>query len=327
MNGKLLVSVIVPVYNVEKYLDKCVKSILDQSYPYFELLLVDDGSGDSSGALCDAYEGTDPRIRVFHKENGGLSDARNYGIERAEGSYLTFIDSDDFIGKDYLKILVEMVLEYQVSLASLSRQLVFGEYADRTHTKEDRRDCVAPKEALRRMCIASGILVSAWGKLYRKDLFETARFPKGMLYEDLWTIPYIVAGCDRIACSTSEQYFYVQRKNSIIHSRVTQRHLQWFDGIEKLIRFVDEEYPDIHDAVIAMYVKYSFFYIVQQMVYDPDYAVQARKVRKRCRKRWMEGLGSSYLEKKTKLKVLLMFINVRLYRRVFFLCNKDQAEL
>ena len=114
------VSVVVPVYNVEKYLDRCITSISNQTYPDFELILVDDGAGDSSGSICDAWAEADARIRVFHKENGGLSDARNYGIDYAKGEYITFVDSDDYIDRDYLSILVGRVREYGAQNACVS---------------------------------------------------------------------------------------------------------------------------------------------------------------------------------------------------------------
>ena len=116
---QIKVSVIVPVYNVEKYLDRCITSILKQTHPDFELLLIDDGSRDSSGNICDAWAQADARISVFHKENGGLSDARNYGIDHAKGEYITFVDSDDYVGRDYLKTLVGLVQEYGAQIVQV----------------------------------------------------------------------------------------------------------------------------------------------------------------------------------------------------------------
>ena len=140
-----MISVIVPIYKVEKYLRRCVDSILEQSYPDFELLLIDDGSPDSCPRICDEYARRDERVRVFHKPNGGLSDARNYGLERMKGEYVSFIDSDDYVGKDYLKILMELIREYGVNVAAVTHQCVSEADGTLFVASEDHR-CEIPND-------------------------------------------------------------------------------------------------------------------------------------------------------------------------------------
>ena len=178
-----LISIVVPVYNVEKYLGTCVESILKQTYSNIEVILVDDGSTDCSGKMCDHYMGQDERIKVIHKKNGGLSDARNKGIIQAEGEYITFIDSDDVVSSDYVEYLYNILEENDGDIAICNpvhcypnEKIVFEqETFKRVYKAED---------AIVEMLYQKSFLVAAWGKLYKKDYFEEIEFPKGMLFED-----------------------------------------------------------------------------------------------------------------------------------------------
>ena len=209
-----MISVVVPVYKVEKYLRRCVDSILKQSYAEFELLLVDDGSPDGCPQICDEYAHLDNRVRVFHKPNGGLSDARNYGLDRINGDFVTFIDSDDYVGQDYLRILFELTQQYSVPVASVAHLCVFGDGASFA-SSEDTRYTVSNDQIMKAM--AQGRLIfSAWGKLIHRDLFAKTRFPVGYLFEDNLLMPYLMCECSSIACSTSLQYYWLKRPDSIM---------------------------------------------------------------------------------------------------------------
>lgn len=209
-----MISVIVPIYKVEKYLRRCVDSILNQSYTDFELLLIDDGSPDSCPQICDEYARRDDRVRVFHKPNGGLSDARNYGIDRMKGDYVSFIDSDDYVGPDYLKILMDLISEYAVPVAAVTHLRVFNDETSFV-SSNDTRYMIPNGEILKAMAQGQ-IIFSAWGKLMHKDLFTQARFPVGYLFEDNLLMPYLLCGCAAIACSTSQQYYWMKRPDSIM---------------------------------------------------------------------------------------------------------------
>lgn len=181
-----MISVIVPIYKVEKYLRRCVDSILNQSYTDFELLLIDDGSPDSCPQICDEYARRDDRVRVFHKPNGGLSDARNYGVERMKGDYVSFIDSDDYVGPDYLKILMELIGEYQVPVAAVAHLCVFDDGTSFAASQDTRY--VIPNDGIMKAMAQGQIIFSAWGKLMRRDLFAQARFPVGYLFNEMLSL-------------------------------------------------------------------------------------------------------------------------------------------
>ena len=211
---KPMISVIVPIYKVERYLRRCVDSILNQSYKDFELLLIDDGSPDNCPQICDEYARQDDRIRVFHKSNGGLSDARNYGLDRMKGDYVSFIDSDDYVGPDYLKTLMDLIDEYAVPVAAVAHLCIFDDSESYVPSADDRG--MIPNGEIMKSMAQGRIIFSAWGKLIHKDLFIQARFPEGYLFEDNLLMPYLLCSCNAIAYSTSYQYYWLKRPDSIM---------------------------------------------------------------------------------------------------------------
>ena len=313
----VFVSVIVPVYNVEKYLDRCVQSILDQSYSDFEVLLIDDGSRDASGSLCDLWSRTDSRIKTYHKENGGLSDARNYGIDHAKGAYITFIDSDDYIGRDYLKILVDLVTEYRTQIACVS-SLTILENMTGTCGGADDRGHISTEEALKYMCTRKYFGVAAYGKLYKAELFENIRYPKGRIYEDLLTVPYLIDLSDSVSYSSSKQYCWVQRAGSITHVCHSEKEMRLhLEGLKKLIDFIDGNHTAIHDAAICRYVDDSFAYTIHNLVYGGEYSERIGNIIACSRRYWREGLRNRYIGKFRKMEIILMTISPWLYRIVY----------
>lgn len=320
-----LISVIVPIYNVEQFLEQCIESILAQTYKNFELYLVDDGSTDTSGTIADSYIAKDDRITVFHKQNGGLSDARNYGMDRAHGQYMTFIDSDDFIGPDYLRILVELALTNSADISVIKSGEVPEEatYAEiqtaSTANNIDKRNSVTAEEAIKKMCVRQGFGTSAWGKLYKSSLYETRRFPKGRLYEDLLTVPYVFAQAEKVAYSDSVQYYWRQRNNSIMHRPIRPVDLEVFDGLDALSKFIDKNYPDIHDAGTGRFVADFFGTIVNRLVYDKEYVKKANELKDKYKKYLKEGTKNPLLSKAAKLKTKAFLINVRLYKILYLL--------
>lgn len=226
------VSVVVPVYRVEKYLDKCVCSICAQTFADFELILVDDGSPDNCPALCDAWAQKDSRIRVIHQKNGGLSAARNTGIEAALGQYLLFIDSDDYIEPDMLRQLVCAAQRSgaQMTLCSLRYEDELGIpflYPDFSGIQ----DAILDQDAFWKGYYSSlsTYYVVAWNKLYRRELFDSLRYPVGKLHEDEYVLQELVDQCDIICCLGYVGYHYVQRSGSITNSAKNADHLEYWE--------------------------------------------------------------------------------------------------
>lgn len=215
-----LISVIVPVYNVEKYLKKCVNSILVQTYPNIEIILVDDGSTDDSGAICDSIALVDKRIRVIHKENGGLSDARNSGISIASGKYITFVDSDDRISPDMISILHEVIISTKSDFSQCQYYFEYENGKIEENYNEQPALCVLEKDSLIESFAKSGpigLTVVAWGKLYKRELFTTIKYPKGKFHEDIITMCDLILGpVSSVAVIKQPLYYYFQRSDSII---------------------------------------------------------------------------------------------------------------
>lgn len=203
-----LISIIVPVYKVEDYIDQCINSILHQSYKNWELILVDDGSPDTCGSICDRYSERDSRIFVIHKLNGGLSDARNAGINIAKGDYITFIDSDDYVDSRYLEVLMKLCNQYEADIVQVG---FTSDKAELAHPQQSKLIIkrFSPHDALRDMLRMRDVQVIAWAKLYRRVLFENIRYPVGRLNEDnLTTYKLLLSSKKCIVTSSKKLYFY-----------------------------------------------------------------------------------------------------------------------
>ena len=220
-----LISIIVPVYNVEEYLKQCLDSILEQTFSNYEVILVNDGSTDSSGLICQEYAEKDVRIRYFEKENGGISDARNYGIEQAKGEYLTFVDSDDFLDASHLNVLYNALVDndvdisivnyanYQTSTATFYLH-TFGEYYEKNYTSEELIDDLS---ILERNDLSFSTI---WGSLYKKSVFSFLRFPKGVIGEDVALIYKIYTQVDKIVYVHKDTYIYRENDSGISKSKI-----------------------------------------------------------------------------------------------------------
>lgn len=230
-----LLSIIVPVYKVENYLPKCIDSILAQTFTDFELILVDDGSPDDCPALCDAAAEKDARVRIIHQKNGGLSAARNAGLDVARGAWIGFVDSDDYIAPEMYEVLYQAVQSTGADLALCDYAEVdeAGTPCPQMHVSLSGGELTG-QELLKR---ASGLMVQlAWNKLYRRAIFTQLRYPEGKLNEDLFLIPEVCLQIQKAVVVPKALYYYVQRGGSIMSGNKTLRH---FDAAEAAQRYWD----------------------------------------------------------------------------------------
>lgn len=241
-NNEKRISIVLPVYNVADYIDECIESILGQSYRNFELIIVDDGSEDAGGQICDNYAQEDSRITVIHKQNGGLSDARNAGIERSTGEYITFIDSDDSVSKYYLEILYRALIKGNAELS----QGAFTRCKDElvTRTSYDRDDILQKTEYFERTAAFKDFLhrkslyVSSCAKLYDRRLFETVRFPVGYLNEDNFTTYKLIYLANRCAVIYEPLYWHRINKRSIMQSAFSEKKLRVQTAPDEIEQFL-----------------------------------------------------------------------------------------
>lgn len=270
MDTTPLVSVIVPVYNVEKYLLECIDSIKNQSYKNIEVFLIDDGSTDSSGAICENISKTDTRFKTYHKENGGLSDARNYGIERANGKWLTFIDSDDFIASDYIEYLVNLAIQNNSKIVAGSHT-IFYESGKRVYKgfEESSTSSFSQKEAINHILLDDGLDLSAWAKLYSSELFKNIRYPKGLSFEDTATTYKLFFLCDKIISGGESIYNYRIRANSITTQGSFSKKIQLIENTKVMCNDILSKYPDLSEAAERRLI-WAYFSTLNQLLKCPD---------------------------------------------------------
>lgn len=322
MEQNILVSIIVPIYNIEDCLERCVESIRNQTWRNLEILLVDDGSTDGTGALCDALGERDGRIRVFHKENGGSSSARNLGIGKARGEWLGFVDSDDWIDADMYERLLETALAFGADIVQASRD----EIDERGRRRPDV--CTPPKETffcssedfMRELLLHRGDC-SFCTKLVKRELFETRRFPEGKLNEDFYLLVDMLASVDGV-CILPDQMYHVfyrlgsntRRKDKNDFSRVFVDIVDNADYAEAL---VGKSYP----ALKTEAVRFGLFQRLDYMLHIPvSRMVNAdafyRNVKRYLRAHVMDTVRNPYLTKKNKAYLLLLTAAPKTVRRV-----------
>lgn len=219
------ICIVIPVYNVEKYVKKCIESVKKQSYSNIEIILVNDGSTDNSLKVCLECSKDDKRIKVVSKENGGLSDARNFGMNYCSSKLITFIDSDDYVSEDYIKNLYDLMIQYNSDISCTN---YIETFEDGTVGKKIKKTIIKklnPNSAIIDVLYQKNIANSAWGKLYKFDFFNDIEFPKGKLCEDLGTFYKLFEKANSIVYSSVQDYYYLQRGTSIMGSSFNERKL------------------------------------------------------------------------------------------------------
>lgn len=263
MHEDILVSVIVPVYKVPAFIGKCVESLLDQTHKNLQIILVDDGSPDECGVLCDGYAQRDSRVQVIHKENGGLSDARNAGIEQAAGDYLAFVDGDDFVSEDYIETLLNACITNQTKMAACGYYIYYSDQQMIRHCAQKDR-VFSGEEAVRDIfTMKNEIDVVAWNKLYARSLFSdgTIRYPVGKLHEDVFTTWKLCAAAGAISCVVRPCYYYVQRNDSIMGRQFREKRLDVLEALEAMVPFVEAHKPDFD----MEYIRYKFLTLLTML--------------------------------------------------------------
>lgn len=259
-----LISVVLPVYNVENYLPKCMETLFAQTYHNLELLLIDDGSKKECAVLCDSFAKQDARVRVYHKINGGVSDARNYGVAHANGEYIAFVDPDDFVDQDYFEYLYRLVKQYKTTMSICQHRVVHtsGKIIDYGH---DGDELMTAKTAIERMLYHDTIDTSAWAKLYHRSLFSEIDFPVGKQFEDIGTTYKFMLKSGRIAVGYQSKYNYIIRSDSISNCGFNRHKLDLLEMTDRMAADVVSIYPDLADAALRRRV-YSRFSTLNQLL-------------------------------------------------------------
>ncbi len=308
-----LVTIIIPIYNIEdNLLRRCVKSVCEQSYGNLEIILVDDGSTDGTGSLCDKLALTDNRIKVYHKENGGSSSARNMGIDNATGEYIGFVDSDDYVDNDYVKLLMDAISKYNVKMAQISR--------DETDKDGNKLPdvCIPPKdeiritnkEQLRELLLHRGD-ASFCTRLSHKSLFENLRFPEGKLNEDFYLMINMLDRIDEYIILPNQSYHVYYREGS--NSRKKDKNdfspvfVDIVDNADFVEALVSKKYPELKEVAkrFALFQRldYMLHIPIVQMTDDNEFY---KNVVKYLRKNFLAMVKNKYLTGKNKVYLFLL---------------------
>lgn len=314
-----LISVIVPVYKVEAYLERCVESLLRQTYEHLEIILVDDGSPDGCPAICDAYEARDGRIRVIHQENAGLSGARNAGLSIARGEYVAFVDSDDYVAPDYIKTLYELLVESEADISQCRFAYVSGEALK---SEKSRSYKVYRGESLMEQLYGpeeeATYFVVAWNKLYRRELFAKIRYSEGRIHEDEATTYLLFHQGKKLAFTDRVLYGYFTENTGSITATFSEKRFDWLTAQEERIAFFQETgydrllpkaYRKLCDACITFY-----FRCTEEVEGAPFLRAELKRRLKAYRakgKVWIQKLPM-----KTRIGYVLFAVSPALYQRV-----------
>lgn len=256
-----LISIIIPVYKVENYLDRCLKSVVNQTYRNLEIILVDDGSPDRCPEMCDSWAEKDNRIKVIHKHNGGLSDARNTGIEIASGDLITFVDSDDWIEIDMYKHMIERMMEDRSEICicgiNIIENGVIVKHSSICQLNESNAELGLE------LLFNGTISVAVWNKIYKRELFDKIRFPKGKIYEDEFTTPYILQSVKKITYTCVPYYNYFVCQGSILRTSFSDKRLDKIEAVKKQFNYFKNR-----SVVLKKYLAQKLYYVVFDVYYE-----------------------------------------------------------
>lgn len=322
--SKEMVSIIIPVYNVAEFLEECVNSVISQTYENLEVILVDDGSIDKSGSICDFYKQKDERIKVVHKENGGQSDARNVGIQMATGKYLYFLDSDDILAKEAIYIMVNVAEKSDCDVVMSAAQ-VFKKKVPKNPLYIADKCVVDIEEAMKRMFLHMGLGHEPWGKLFDRKIWDMFRFPVGKIYEDYALLYKVIASCHKVAIIGTPLYFYRIRQGSTMNSAFKEKEFQIFEVSNSVTEFITNEMPNLKDYAeylqLVTYLKtmkrildcgFNRYEEEQRIIVDYTYS---------CK----ELVKKKWVKRTDKIKVWTLLLSKRLFYYIYDLAEKKNA--
>lgn len=328
----MLISVIVPVYKVERYLPKCIESILQQTYQELEIILVDDGSPDHSGHICDEYAKKDPRIQVIHKKNGGVADARNVGIEQATGELIALVDSDDYIAPDMYEKLVLRMQEDGSDMAICNFLCVEPdgtEILSLNHSLPISDGVFTRDELFRKLADGqkTHYYATTWNKLYKRELFFDARYPTDKYYEDEFIAHHVIKNCNSISCVSDALYYYVQHPGSFMHGKATIKKLDSSGALLDRVNLLCKEELFYEAACVNQ----SAMTFIVEYYHELDCSVREircklNEQRKECRQYGWQLFGHN-IGWKNRMACVLFFLGITPYYMVYrWLLKKNRKK-
>ena len=319
----MLVTLIIPVFNVSNYLPRLLDSVLSQTHRELEIILIDDGSTDSSGNICDDYASKDSRIKVLHRSNSGVADARNAALDIATGEYIVFADGDDYLDSDYVKYLLNLCTNINADMACCAWSTdENGKIRKCTFRKNEPGIYKGNHEAMRALLTTRLMSSSVWGKMFKRRLFDEVRFPKGSnYYEDDATMYRIVSKAGSAAVGGESKYFYTLRDDSMIHRSFNDNNFKMIEVFEERCAFIEKNYPELSvyaRSDILMAVNHCVIKMCDDRLFGHPAIKRLKPYYKRYEKDYLKGI--SYFP--AKLFSIVAFISIRLAMRLYCLSGK-----
>jgi glycosyltransferase involved in cell wall biosynthesis len=311
------VSVVVPIYKVEKYLNRCIDSILSQTYKNIEVILVNDGSPDRCGSIAEEYAATDPRIKVIHKENGGLSDARNAGMQYVTGNYTMFVDSDDWLEVNAIELLITTCKRHKADVVQSDFYYAYKDYLlydKRFHHRGFEPVILNNQKLMYELVKNDKVKNFAWGKLYKTDLIKDIPFTKGVLFEDVFWAHIVMQRVQVYAILNEPLYYYLQREDSIVSS-YSPRNLDILTGLKERHQFLENHYEHLTSESYKLILKTCFIhYNLLTMNWKQDKSrIHRRQIQTYIKKQYKEFLYAVLDERNLKYQLKLFAISPFLY--------------
>jgi len=306
-----LISVIIPVYNVKKYLNRCIESVLKQTYDNLQIVLIDDGSSDGSEKICDEWKEKDNRIAVIHQKNRGLSGARNTGISVAKGRYITFVDSDDWIDKRMIEVLYNNLTKYNADMSICEFKKSYGEN-DKLLNNSGEVIVYNQKEALEAIYKYRKTETHVPHKLYKTEIFSDVKFYEGIKYEDLEIFIKLLLQSKKVVYMPDQYYYYFSREDSIVNSKFDKSQLDIMFAAERNIKDIENTYPEL-----LRYVEYAwidkYIFIFKKAICD-GYELSYFKENYRKFKQYSKGyLDNPGITLRRKFTYHCLNININLF--------------
>lgn len=324
MKKQPMISVIVPVFNVEKYLKRCIESILGQTYRNLEVILVDDGSMDRCPQICDEYASKDVRIKVIHQKNGGLSSARNRGLDISSGEFIGFVDSDDYIYADMYESLLAKMQESGADIvvcgvADEYEDVAEGLHSDTYYVKQETE--VSGRTALQYI-LEDRILVShAWDKLYKRELWENIRFPIGKRFEDMYTTYLTIAKAEKVLMIPDKKYVYIHRSGSTSYTKMLNNCFDIFGAYCEWVSFAERNMPDMLPVVLekAVVMGTDTYNMALRKINNEDVSINVGQIAAFLKKWEKDLLKSTNITKKYKI-FCKGIIHIPVFYKILYTC-------
>lgn len=319
-----LISIVIPVYNVEKYLERCLDSVIEQTYRNLEIILVDDGSTDGSGDICEKYGQKDTRIKVLHQKNQGQASARNYGMQYVHGMYLVFIDSDDYVSHCHIEKMFMLAKHYDANLVQCCMKKIRSDKKAKEKVIDYNVKIYTPSEAMKAYCYQKYFTASPWGKLIHISLIDNLKFPVGMGYEDAAVMYKVIGNAQSLVFTEEVMYYYRQHAMSTMHAKFSEKKIDRIIIAEQLKQYIEAKFPENSKAVNTRYILANF-QLLMDLPYDKKYRSLRHEISKNIRNVRLKVIKDSESKISIKLIAWISYFGLpilmglgRIYKKIYY---------